>query len=179
MREEGSRAMRSLPGMEDTIVAIATAPGRGAVGIVRLSGARALEIGRRHIVPWNERPNEIHLADVRDTVQNLLDRALVSVFCAPNSFTGEDIVEVSTHGGTVVPQSVVAAFIAAGARQAEAGEFTRRAVANGKIDICARRCSNLKPFSLTISTFPRKTTGQSAARELHLTPRRHSLRFVY
>lgn len=135
MRESGSAALRSLPGMSDTIVAIATAAGRGAVSIVRLSGAGALEIARRHISPWTDRANEVHLAEVRDAQNSLLDSALISVFRAPHSYTGEDVVEVSTHGGSVVPQSVVAAFIAAGARQAGPGEFTRRAVANGKIDM--------------------------------------------
>lgn len=134
MRERGSAAFRSLPGMSDTIVAIATPPGRGAVAIVRLSGNGAFEIASRHITPWIANANEVHLADVRDADQNLLDRALVSVFRAPNSYTGEDVVEVSTHGGSIVPQTVVGAFIAAGARQALPGEFTRRAVANGKID---------------------------------------------
>ncbi|MBA2687021.1 MAG: tRNA uridine-5-carboxymethylaminomethyl(34) synthesis GTPase MnmE [Gemmatimonadaceae bacterium] len=135
MRESGSAALRSLPGMSDTIVAIASAAGRGAVSIVRLSGTGALEIAGRHISPWTDRANEVHLAEVRDAQNNLLDSALISVFRAPHSFTGEDVVEVSTHGGSVVPQSVVAAFIAAGARQAAPGEFTRRAVANGKIDM--------------------------------------------
>ncbi|MBA2686778.1 MAG: tRNA uridine-5-carboxymethylaminomethyl(34) synthesis GTPase MnmE [Gemmatimonadaceae bacterium] len=135
MREPGSAALRSLPGMGDTIVAIATPGGRGAVAVVRLSGNRAVDIASRHIAPWVDSANEVHLADVRDSQGNLLDRALVSVFRAPRSFTGEDVVEVSTHGGVVVPQSVVAMFIAAGARQAAAGEFTRRAVANGKLDI--------------------------------------------
>lgn len=135
MRESGSAALHSLPGMGDTIVAIATPQGRGAVAIVRLSGSNAIEIARRHISPWIDRANEVHLADVRDSRNNLLDSALVSAFHAPHSFTGENVVEVSTHGGSVVPQSVVAAFIEAGARQAEPGEFTRRAVANGKIDM--------------------------------------------
>lgn len=135
MRTAGSEAMRSLPGMSDTIVSVATPSGRGAVGLVRLSGDRAFEIARRHIHPWNEKANQVHLADVRGADNTLLDRALVSVFRAPHSFTGEDVVEVSTHGGLLVPQSVVAAFIAAGARQAEAGEFTRRAVLNGKLDL--------------------------------------------
>lgn len=103
--------------------------------MIRLSGDRALEIARQHISPWNDGANEVHLAEVRDAQQNILDQALVSVFFAPNSFTGEDVVEVSSHGGQVVPQSIVAAFLAAGARQADPGEFTRRAVANGRIDI--------------------------------------------
>lgn len=135
MRIAGSQAIRSLPGMNDTIAAIATAPGRGAIALVRLSGTRAVEIAQSHITPWPVRANEVHLAEIRDGEGNLLDKALVSLFRAPHSFTGEDVVEVSTHGGHVVPQSIVAAFLASGARQAEAGEFTRRAVANGKIDM--------------------------------------------
>lgn len=135
MLRSGSEAIRSLPGMGDTIVAIATPAGRGAIAIVRLSGPRAIEIATRHATPWTGRPNEIHLAEIRDADANLLDKALVSLFSAPHSFTGEDVVEVSSHGGQVVPQSIVAAFIASGARQAEPGEFTRRAVANGKLDM--------------------------------------------
>jgi len=135
MLSPGSRAIRALPGMGDTIVAIATPAGRGAIAVIRLSGDRALEIARQHISPWTDAPNEIHLAEIRDAQHNVLDKTLVSVFTAPNSFTGEDVVEVSSHGGQVVPQSIVAAFLAAGARQADPGEFTRRAVANGKIDI--------------------------------------------
>ena len=135
MHKAGSEAIRALPGMSDTIVAIATAPGRGAVAIVRLSGSSAIELAARHITPRPSKANEVYLADVRDAEGNLLDRALVSTFLAPHSFTGEDVVEVSSHGGHVVPQSIVATFIASGARQAQPGEFTRRAVANGKIDM--------------------------------------------
>lgn len=130
-----SSAIHSLPGMGDTIVAIGTAVGRGAIAVIRLSGGRALEMGRRHITPWPESSNTVQLAEIRDAENRVLDTALVSIFRAPNSFTGEDVVEISSHGGQVVPQSIVAAFIAAGARQASAGEYTRRAVANGKIDI--------------------------------------------
>lgn len=135
MHSPQSRAIHSLPGMSDTIVAIGTAAGRGAIAVIRVSGGRALEIGRRHITPWPGSSNTVHLAEIRDGENRILDNALISIFCAPNSFTGEDVVEISSHGGQVVPQSIVAAFIAAGARQASAGEFTRRAVANGKIDI--------------------------------------------
>lgn len=135
MRSFGGDALRSLPGMEDTITAISTAPGRGAIAVVRLSGEKAFEIARRHVSPWPDAPHTVLLADVTDGGGRILDKALVTVFRAPNSFTGEDIVEISSHGGLVVPQSIVAAFLDSGARQAEPGEFTRRAVANGKIDI--------------------------------------------
>ncbi len=135
MRVSRSDVFRSLPGMDDTIVAIATATGRGAIAVIRLSGASALEIARRHISQWSDGHHQVRLAEVRGSDGSILDRALVSVFIAPNSFTGEDVVEISTHGGHIVPQSIVAALLASGARQAEAGEFTRRAVANGKIDL--------------------------------------------
>ena len=135
MPTDGRSALRSLPGMDDTIAALATAQGRGAIAVIRLSGSRAFEIARRHISPWSGRPNEVHLAEIHDADGNLLDSALVSAFAAPHSFTGEDVVEIASHGGIVVPQSILAALIHSGARQAEAGEFTRRAVANGKIDI--------------------------------------------
>lgn len=135
MQTGGGDALRSLPGMDDTIAALATANGRGAVAVIRMSGERAIEIARQHIIPWHGSANEVHLAEIRDDEGLLLDKALVTLFCKPSSFTGEDVVEISSHGGHVVPQSILAALIQSGARQAEAGEFTRRAVANGKIDI--------------------------------------------
>jgi tRNA modification GTPase len=119
---------------QDTIVAIATPPGRGAVAVIRLSGPDAFLIGREHIGPWPAHPRESHLCAVRKNGA-VLDQALVTLFPAPHSFTGENTVEISTHGGHVVPVSVVSALIASGARQALPGEFTRRAVLNGKLDI--------------------------------------------
>ena len=120
--------------LDDTIVAVATPPGMGALALVRLSGPAAYAIAQKHIQPW---PSESRTAQL-STVQNrseVLDRSLVTLFPAPNSFTGDDTVEISTHGGYLVPASVVAALISSGARQALPGEFTRRAVLNGKLDI--------------------------------------------
>jgi tRNA modification GTPase len=119
---------------QDTIVAISTPPGRGAIAVIRLSGPDAFSIARQHIDPWPTRLRESHLCTVRRNGV-LLDQALVTVFPAPHSFTGENTVEVSTHGGYVVPVSVASALIASGARQALPGEFTRRAVLNGKLDV--------------------------------------------
>src|SRR3954469_23372645 len=120
--------------VQDSIVAIATAPGRSAVALIRLSGPSAFAIAHKHIEPWPEKPRETQLCLVRDG-EAVLDQALVTLFSCPNSFTGEDTVELSTHGGQIVPVSVVSALIASGARQALPGEFTRRAVINGKLDI--------------------------------------------
>ncbi len=120
---------------DDTIVALATATGRGAVAIVRLSGHRAHEIAALHLEPWPEQSRRATLCTVRGTERDVLDHALATVFQGPHSFTGEDVVEIATHGGVVVPALVVAALIGSGARQARQGEFTRRAVLNGKLDI--------------------------------------------
>ncbi len=119
---------------EDTIVAIASAPGRGALALVRLSGSGAFAIAAKHLRPWPPEPRVTQLCDVLDGDQKL-DRALVTLFPGPNSFSGEDTVEFSTHGGYLVPSTLVAALISSGARQAIPGEFSRRAVLNGKLDI--------------------------------------------
>ena len=130
-----------LPGDDDTIVAIATAPGRGAVALVRLSGARAISIARALGAFGGTSGGDVQrrraqLVLVRDPVSSdTIDQALVTAFVAPQSYTGEDVVELATHGGLVSPQRVVAACVAAGARLALPGEFTRRAVLNGRMDL--------------------------------------------
>jgi tRNA modification GTPase len=120
--------------LQDTIVAIASPPGRGAIALVRLSGPDAFTIAAKHLRVMPVEPRIAHLCDVLNGEEKL-DQALVTLFPAPNSFTGDDIVEFSTHGGYFVPGLVVAALTASGARQALPGEFTRRAVLNGKLDI--------------------------------------------
>ena len=120
--------------VDDTIVAIASPPGRGAIAVVRLSGRDAFSIARNHLRSWPSHSRVAHLSDFIDRAQPL-DEVLVTTFPAPNSYTGEDVVEISTHGGYLAPNSVVAALTASGARQANPGEFTRRAVLNGKLDI--------------------------------------------
>lgn len=124
-----------IAGATDTIVATATAQGRGALSVVRISGARAHEIGRALCRRWPTEPRRATLTEVRDSSETLLDQAIVVRFDAPASFTGEDSVEISTHGGLVVPTTVVAAAVRRGARVALPGEFTRRALLNGKLDI--------------------------------------------
>ncbi len=124
----------AIAGGEDTIVALGTPPGRGAIAIIRMSGRDAKEIASRHIDPWPIDVREMRLCSVKSH-SKLLDHALVTVYHGPDSFTGEDIVEIFTHGGHVVPASVISALIESGARQATAGEFTRRAVLNRKLDV--------------------------------------------
>ena len=120
----------------DTIAAIATATG-GAVGIVRISGPNAHPI-LRALAPKIEviEPRKLHYVALRDPKDgSLIDRALAVYFRAPNTFTGEDIVELQGHGGALVMRRLLEACLAAGARQAEPGEFTYRAFRNGKLDL--------------------------------------------
>jgi len=120
--------------LEDTIVAVASAPGRGAIALVRLSGPDSFRIAAKHLGVWPPEPRISSLCDVFDGDERL-DQALITLFPGPNSFTGDDTVEFSTHGGYLIPSTIVAALISSGARQASPGEFTRRAVLNGKLDI--------------------------------------------
>lgn len=124
--------------LSDPIVALATPPGRGALALIRLSGSGALSIAARLLQPWEDppTPRAVRRVTVRHPVSGeVIDAALAVCFPSPRSYTGEDLVEISTHGGLVVPAEIVAACVAAGARLAEPGEFTRRAVRNGKMDL--------------------------------------------
>ena len=119
-----------------TIAAIGTAPGRGALAIVRLSGPDVSPIAERVLRPFPRVPRQATRARVVDPNDgSLLDDVIVTRFIAPATFTGEDLLEIITHGGYRAPVSVLAAVIQAGARQAGPGEFTRRAVLNGKLDL--------------------------------------------
>jgi tRNA modification GTPase len=123
----------------DAIVAIATPPGRGAIGIVRLSGTDAQNIAQRLInrsKPF--RPRHATLAHVTSDpggADAALDQVVVTYFPAPASYTGDDVVEIGAHGSPVVLRTIVSAAIAAGARLAEPGEFTLRAFINGRMDL--------------------------------------------
>src|SRR5215510_15236286 len=121
--------------LSSTIVAAATAPGRGALAIVRLSGPHAHAMAQRAVDRWPDEPRVATLSTVRDAAGGELDQSVVIRYDEPASFTGEDAVEIITHGGPVVAATVVGAFVALGARLSAPGEFTRRAVLNGKLDI--------------------------------------------
>ncbi|MFI5255699.1 MAG: tRNA uridine-5-carboxymethylaminomethyl(34) synthesis GTPase MnmE [Gemmatimonadales bacterium] len=118
-----------------TIGARATAPGRAALAIVRLSGPAVSRIARRLLDPYPEALRPATRCLVRDASGAPLDEVVATRYGAPHSFTGEDLLEISTHGGNVVPTAVVAAAIGTGAREAAAGEITRRAVLHGKLDL--------------------------------------------
>ena len=118
----------------NTIAAISTAPGAGGIGVVRVSGPLALEIGQKIsgaiLVP---RIADFH--NFKDLNGTLIDQGLILFFSAPHSFTGEDIIELQCHGGTVVTQSILNLCLKNGAKLAKPGDFTKRAYLNNKIDL--------------------------------------------
>ena len=122
----------------DTICAVSTPPGRGGIAVIRVSGAQAMEIVQRC---WQGKPladmatHTVHLGHLISTDGDILDQAVLTVYRAPNSFTGEDVVELACHGSTWIQQQVIQTLIDAGCRHATAGEFTRRAFANGRMDL--------------------------------------------
>ena len=118
----------------DTIAAIATPPGKGGVGVIRLSGPVALDIGER-LSTKKLTPRTAHYTRFCDQNSDTLDSGLVIYFAGPNSFTGEDVVEIQGHGGPVIQDLLLKEVIRLGARQARAGEFSERAFLNDKIDL--------------------------------------------
>lgn len=123
----------------DTIAAISTPPGEGAIALVRISGANAIQIADK-IFRGKEQPSQFtshvqHLGEIRSAENQLIDQAVLSIHRAPASYTGEDLVEISCHGGTLVSAKVLEACLRGGARAARPGEFTERAFLNGKMDL--------------------------------------------
>ncbi|SUP43946.1 tRNA uridine-5-carboxymethylaminomethyl(34) synthesis GTPase MnmE [Veillonella criceti] len=128
---------------EDTIAAIATPPGIGGVGIIRVSGTRCFEIvstlfQAKGTVPLEKRPNRTiqygHIIDPQKG-NKILDEVLVLIMRGPQSFTAEDVIEIQCHGGIVVVREILKVLLRQGARLAEPGEFTKRAFLNGRIDL--------------------------------------------
>lgn len=123
-----------------TIVAIATPPGDGALGVIRISGDSAIEIADKVFFPYSKRPlcelegYKAAYGEIRDG-DTVLDDAVALVFRNPHSFTGEDTVEITNHGGSLMLKSVLRLILKNGAYLAEPGEFTKRAFLNGKLDL--------------------------------------------
>ncbi|ANH82672.1 tRNA uridine(34) 5-carboxymethylaminomethyl synthesis GTPase MnmE [Niabella ginsenosidivorans] len=137
--------MNALAGLGDTIAAIATPPGIGAIGIIRLSGADSILIAdkifkgkklagqKSHTVHFGHIVHPVLKDDAGDP--ELIDEVVVTIFRGPKSYTGEDVVEISGHGSPYILQKILEASITAGARNAKAGEYTQRAFLNGKLDL--------------------------------------------
>ncbi len=122
----------------DTICAVSTPHGMGGIAVIRVSGDDALSIVQQR---WRGKSiaemasHTAHLGHILDSQGGILDEAVLTLFRAPNSFTGEDVVEISCHGSMWIQQQVVSTLIDAGCRAATGGEFTQRAFANGKMDL--------------------------------------------
>ncbi len=119
----------------DTIVAIATANGIGSIAIIRLSGDDALLVAKKLSKKENFKNRYATLTNIYDSTGVLIDESIVIYFQGPHSFTAEDVVEIQCHGGYIVAQSILKACLESGARLANAGEFSKRAFFNGRIDL--------------------------------------------
>jgi tRNA modification GTPase len=126
---------------KDTIIALATPSGIGAIAVIRLSGEKAIDIVnqfftsvRKNKLLKNQKTHSIHLGFISDK-EHIIDEVLVSIFKNPNSYTGENVVEISCHGSTFIQQEIIQLFLKNGCRLADAGEFTLRAFLNGKMDL--------------------------------------------
>ncbi|MCW0482111.1 tRNA uridine-5-carboxymethylaminomethyl(34) synthesis GTPase MnmE [Gaoshiqia sediminis] len=124
-----------------TICAIATSPGMGAIATIRLSGEKAIEITEqvfhspvKNKILASQKANTLHVGTLREGAE-IIDEVVVSLFRAPNSFTGEDVVEIGCHGSVYIQQRILQVLISHGARMARPGEFTQRAFLNGKMDL--------------------------------------------
>lgn len=133
-----SRGFFSEVHASDTIVALSTPPGRSGIGVIRLSGPEALPL-TCHLLDdksFAPDPNRVVLKAIRDPeTREVLDRALVTYFQAPHSYTGEDVVELSCHGSPPLLLRIIDALLFLGARSADAGEFTLRALSNGRLSL--------------------------------------------
>jgi len=125
--------------VSDTIAAISTPPGEGAIALVRVSGANAVGVADKIFhgkeMPSQFEPRVQHFGEIFGPERRLIDQVVLSIHRAPVSYTGEDLVEISCHGGTLVSAKVLEACLRAGARAARPGEFTERAFLNGKMDL--------------------------------------------
>ena len=123
----------------DTIAAISTPAGEGAIALVRISGVNAIDVAEK-IFRGQEKPSRFgshvqHFGEIVDGEGRLIDQVMLSIHRAPASYTGEDLLEISCHGGTLVTAKVLEACLRGGARAARPGEFTERAFLNGKMDL--------------------------------------------
>lgn len=121
--------------MTETIAAVATPPGTGALAVIRVSGPGAREVLAACTRGRRPEPRRATLLRVRDAQDRVIDEVVATFFAAPASFTGEDVVELSCHGGLLVTKRVLERLFACGARPAEPGEFSRRAFENGRMDL--------------------------------------------
>ncbi|MGQ9603338.1 MAG: tRNA uridine-5-carboxymethylaminomethyl(34) synthesis GTPase MnmE [bacterium] len=161
---------------EETIAAIATSPGEAAIAVVRMSGPEAIAIAdqifRGSILPSAAKDRSVLFGDVVNEEGNVIDEVLLVVMRAPRSVTGEDVVEISCHGGLVAPHRILKRLLDKGCRLAEPGEFTKRAFLNGKIDLTQAeavceivRARNERAFDLAMGQMKGRLSLRIAAIE--------------
>ena len=158
--------------LDDTIIAVATPPGMGGLGVVRISGRKAAAIGARLFEPKKktDKPFQARrpaFGFVRDGRRGaVLDEALMTYFRAPHSYTREDVVELSCHGSPAVLEAIIRQGVRAGARPAEPGEFTLRAYLHGRLDILQAEAVNdlVRSASLTQARLSARQLGGSLSR---------------
>lgn len=126
--------------LQDTIIALATPSGAGAIAVIRISGKESIPLSAKHFRSVSgkdleeQKSHTIHLGHIVEA-KRVLDEVLISIFKNPHSYTGEDVVEISCHGSPYIQQEIIQLFIRKGCRMAQAGEFTLRAFLNGKMDL--------------------------------------------
>ncbi len=128
---------QQLMGWDDTIVALATPPGIGAIGVIRVSGKKAIEVVNV-LFPskdLQQQPSHTLHVGLLKTGATVLDEVVISLFKNPRSYTGEDVIEISSHGSPFVQEKIIQAIVSHGVRLAKPGEFTQRAFLNGKLDL--------------------------------------------
>jgi tRNA modification GTPase len=164
----------------DTIAAISTPPGRGGIGIVRLSGPKAVSIAEQLVrlkAPLEHA--RARLADVLDSEQDeansRIDEALVTWFAAPNSYTSEDLVEIAAHGSPIVLNLLLKQALALGARLAEAGEFTQRAFLSGRIDLTQAEAVSDLIEAQTLTQARLAASQMGGALSARVMPAKHAL----
>lgn len=162
--------------MQETIAALATPPGEGALAVIRISGPRALAVadaifcGKKSPSTMEER--SVAFGRIVDAGGDILDEVLLTVFRNPRSYSGEDLVEVSGHGGSLVSSRVLTAALEAGARMARPGEFTERAFLNGKLDLTQAEAV----MDLISASTPRAARAAASQLEGRLGEEIHTLR---
>ena len=124
--------------LKDTIVALATPPGQGAIGVIRVSGRNTFSLVNKVFKGKDlskQSSHTVHLGSIMDVNDTVIDEVLVTLFIAPRSYTGEHVIEISCHGSNYIIQQILALIVKQGARLAQPGEFTLRAFLNGKMDL--------------------------------------------
>ena len=164
----------------DTIAAISTPPGRGGIGIVRLSGSDALSIAEQLVRLRSPLEHaRARLADIpdseRDDANSRIDEALVTWFAAPNSYTSEDLVEIAAHGSPIVLNLLLKQALALGARLAEPGEFTQRAFLSGRIDLTQAEAVRDLIEAQTLTQARLAASQMGGALSARVMPAKHAL----